>query len=69
MQAAVLNYKLETYDEDIERRREIARMYDAALTGLNDISLPPGPDHGPESSRFGYFPRFSAILVDSCPKS
>tara|TARA_R110000787_G_scaffold89896_18_gene190235 strand:+ start:58 stop:1179 length:1122 start_codon:yes stop_codon:yes gene_type:complete len=48
MQAAVLNYKLATYDEEIERRRDIARMYDAALTGLNDISLPPGPDHSPD---------------------
>lgn len=48
MQAAVLNYKLETYDEEIERRREIARMYEAALLGLNDITLPPGPDDSPD---------------------
>ena len=44
VQAAVLNYKFKSYDDVIVRRREIARMYDAALSGLNDLTLPPGPD-------------------------
>ncbi len=48
MQAAVLGYKLATYDRDIARRREIAAMYDDALAGLNDLTLPPGPDADPD---------------------
>lgn len=47
VQAAVLNYKFGTYDQDIERRRDIARMYHARLSGLNDITLPPSPDADP----------------------
>ena len=47
VQAAVLNYKFQTYDQDIERRRDIARMYQERLGGLNDITLPPGPDDDP----------------------
>jgi dTDP-4-amino-4,6-dideoxygalactose transaminase len=47
VQAAVLNYKFATYDQDIERRRAIARMYHERLSGLNDLTLPPGPDDDP----------------------
>lgn len=47
VQAAVLNFKFNTYDEDIERRRDIARMYHERLSGLNDITLPPSPDADP----------------------
>jgi dTDP-4-amino-4,6-dideoxygalactose transaminase len=47
VQAAVLNYKFNTYDDDIERRRQIARMYQERLGGLNDLTLPPGPDDDP----------------------
>ncbi len=42
--AAVLNYKFRRYDADIARRREIAAMYDERLAGINDLTLPPGPD-------------------------
>ena len=34
-QAAILNYKLKTYENDINRRREIAQMYDEGLETLN----------------------------------
>lgn len=44
VQAAVLNYKFGSYDTDIARRREIAGMYDSQLSGINDLTLPPGPD-------------------------
>jgi len=47
LQAAVLHYKFKTYGQEIERRREIARIYERSLSGLNDISLPPGPDADP----------------------
>lgn len=44
LQAAVLNVKLRQLDAEIERRRAIARMYNEGLQGLDDLTLPPGPD-------------------------
>ena len=44
IQAAILNVKLKTFRKDMERRREIASMYDHALRGINDLILPPAPD-------------------------
>lgn len=46
--AAILNYKLGYYDETVERRREIARKYHAAFSGMNVLALPPGPDSDPD---------------------
>jgi dTDP-4-amino-4,6-dideoxygalactose transaminase len=46
IQAAVLRYKLTYYSEAIERRRAIARRYDAAFRGIEDLRLPPAPDDG-----------------------
>ena len=43
MQAAILDLKLKTFDEDIARRREIASMYDERLRGIDDLVLPPAP--------------------------
>jgi len=44
IQAAILNVKLKTFTKDMERRREIASMYDHALRGIDDLILPPAPD-------------------------
>ena len=44
IQAAILNMKLKTFKKDMERRREIASMYDQALRGIDDLILPPAPD-------------------------
>lgn len=44
LQAAVLNVKLRQLDAEIERRRAIARMYNEGLNGIDDLTLPPGPD-------------------------
>jgi len=44
IQAAVLDLKLKTFEEDIARRREIASMYHQALKDLPDLLLPPAPD-------------------------
>jgi len=44
IQAAILNMKLKTFKNDIERRREIAFMYDKALREIDDLILPPPPD-------------------------
>ncbi|MEO8577081.1 MAG: DegT/DnrJ/EryC1/StrS family aminotransferase [Gemmatimonadales bacterium] len=45
LQAAVLNVKMRDLDNEIERRRQIARLYREGLEGLEDIVLPPGPDN------------------------
>ncbi len=44
MQAAVLNYKFKGYPQEIERRREIAGMYQEGLGDLSQLTLPPGPN-------------------------
>jgi dTDP-4-amino-4,6-dideoxygalactose transaminase len=44
IQAAILSLKLKTFDEDLERRRQLARIYDAGLRDIHDLKLPPAPD-------------------------
>jgi len=44
LQAAILDYRLRKYDGVIARRRELARMYDAALEGVAEVVRPPAPD-------------------------
>lgn len=43
IQAAVLDYKLKFYADDIERRRQIAAMYTEGLGDLEQLALPPPP--------------------------
>ena len=49
LHAAVLNYKLKSYDDVIARRRWIASRYQAKLGDLNELLLPPAPDADPRS--------------------
>jgi len=44
LQAAVLGIKLRRYDEAIDRRRQLASIYDNRLAGIEQLLLPPGPD-------------------------
>jgi dTDP-4-amino-4,6-dideoxygalactose transaminase len=44
LQAAILDYRLEKYDDVIARRRELARVYDTALEDVAEVVRPPGPD-------------------------
>ena len=44
VQAAILMLKLRTYDEDVARRRELARIYDQRLSEIGALHLPPAPD-------------------------
>lgn len=44
LQAAILNFKLDTYPQDIERRRQIASRYDQAFKTIGDLKLPQAPN-------------------------
>jgi dTDP-4-amino-4,6-dideoxygalactose transaminase len=44
IQAAILNLKFKYLPEWIERRREIATIYDKGLSGVSGVELPPAPD-------------------------
>jgi dTDP-4-amino-4,6-dideoxygalactose transaminase len=44
IQAAILDFKLQRYDQVIERRRQIARHYTDRLKDLPELVLPPAPD-------------------------
>lgn len=43
IQAAVLDYKLKTYPQEIERRRAVAARYQTGLGDLATLALPPAP--------------------------
>jgi dTDP-4-amino-4,6-dideoxygalactose transaminase len=63
VQAALLDLKLKTLQRDIERRREIASMYQERLGEVDDLLLPPGPD---SDSR--YFDVFQNYEVESASR-
>jgi len=44
LQAAIINVKLGYLDRWIARRREIARSYDEAFSGIDEIKLPSPPE-------------------------
>jgi dTDP-4-amino-4,6-dideoxygalactose transaminase len=44
IQAAILSYSFERYDEEVLRRRKIASMYNDALSSIKQIKLPPAPN-------------------------
>jgi dTDP-4-amino-4,6-dideoxygalactose transaminase len=48
LQAAILDYKLARYDEEVNRRREIAAMYQNGLGDVRELVLPPAPDNDPD---------------------
>jgi dTDP-4-amino-4,6-dideoxygalactose transaminase len=48
LHAAVLNTKFDRFEDEIVRRREIARRYRAGLEDLEDLTLPPGPEGDPD---------------------
>jgi dTDP-4-amino-4,6-dideoxygalactose transaminase len=56
LQAAILNHKFKTYDQAIEKRRRIARLYKEHLGGLEQVVVPPGPDDDPD--RFDIFQNY-----------
>ena len=56
LQAAVLHYRLKTYDKDIARRREIASIYQGRLGSISHLTLPPAP--GTEPDHFDVFQNY-----------
>ena len=44
LQAALLHFKLNRYPEMVERRRQLASLYQEELGGLSQLVLPPPPD-------------------------
>ena len=44
IQAAVLDHKLKSYPQEIERRRSVAARYQEGLGDLAELALPPAPD-------------------------
>jgi len=56
LQAAVLGLKLKYYDEDIDRRRQIAMIYHTQLGHIDQILLPPAPDS--DSNHFDVFQNY-----------
>lgn len=48
LQAAILNVRLRHFPSDIERRRQLARLYSEGLADLSEVLLPPGPDDDPD---------------------
>jgi dTDP-4-amino-4,6-dideoxygalactose transaminase len=47
LQAAILDFKLKTFDADVARRRAIAARYQTRLGDLAEMALPPAPSADP----------------------
>ena len=56
LQAAILNFKVSKYDQWIQRRRQIAALYQQRLGDVDELVLPPGPDDDPD--RFDIFQNY-----------
>lgn len=48
LNAAVCLTKLGIYPQEMERRRQLARLYRDGLKDIEDMTLPPGPDGDPD---------------------
>jgi len=56
IQAAILSYKLKTYDDVISRRREVAQMYQDRLGFMEELQLPAAPSS--ESDNFDVYQNY-----------
>jgi dTDP-4-amino-4,6-dideoxygalactose transaminase len=56
VQAAVLGFRMDRYDEMVARRRAIASLYDSRLKGLKQLLPPPPP--GSEPDHFDIFQNY-----------
>ena len=62
LQAAILSYKLKTYDQVIERRRVVAQMYQDQLGKLDELQLPPPPSN--TSNHFDVYQNYELTADD-----
>ena len=56
LQAAILSFRLESYNAAVEHRRALARSYRNGLERIPQIQLPPGPDE--DSENFDVFQNY-----------
>lgn len=56
LQAAILSYKLKSYDKVVDRRRKVAQMYEDRLSSLEELILPPAPNSN--SDHFDVFQNY-----------
>lgn len=47
LQAAILNHKLTSFAAAVERRRQLAALYDDGLADMGELTLPPAPGSDP----------------------
>lgn len=62
IQAAILSYKLKSYDKAIERRRAVASIYHSRLSGIEELGLPAAP--GSEPDHFDVFQNYEITAND-----
>lgn len=62
LQAAILDFKLKTYERVIFRRREIASIYCELLSDIDDLKLPPKPVEN--SDHFDVFQNFELTATN-----
>ncbi len=48
LQAAILSHRLEIYENHIQRRREVASLYQEKLENVKELKLPPAPNSNPD---------------------
>ena len=56
VQAAILSYLIDSFDENIARRRQIASVYNSAFDEIEELGLPPGP--GADEDRFDTYQNY-----------
>ena len=56
IQAAILNYKINSFDEVVQRRREVASLYQSLLGDVHELILPAAPDA--DAERFDTFQNY-----------
>ena len=48
LQAAILSHRLKLYKNHIQRRREVASLYQEKLENVKELTLPPSPNSDPD---------------------
>ena len=61
LQAAILDFKLSKYNLDIDRRREIASIYEGGLKDVKELILPPAPNANPD--KFEIYQNYEVEVV------